>query len=220
MDIPRRNVLKNAVAAFAAWQGGGPIDSSLATEEPTAVLPNPSYQRIACEEHWTTKEIHDAQLKLLDTPWANEQPYVAAMIAGGGQTPEIRASGIGPKLQALLQDLGNERLHNMDRLGIQKQVLLLTAPGVQIFDADTGTGLAQSANDALAEAVRKHPDRLVGLKGIAPQDPKRAVHELERGATRLGLHGAIVNSHINGEYLDERKYWPILEAAAELNAPI
>ena len=38
--------------------------------------------------------------------------------------------------------------------------------------------------------------------------------------TRLGLKGAIVNSHIRGEYLDERKYWDILEAAEALKAPI
>jgi predicted TIM-barrel fold metal-dependent hydrolase len=92
----------------------------------------------------------------------------------------------------------------MDRLGIQKQVLMFTAPGVQILDADTGTALARDANDQMAEAIRSYPDRFAGLTVIAPQDPQRAVRELERGMTTLGLNGAIVNSHINGEYLDER----------------
>ena len=36
----------------------------------------------------------------------------------------------------------------------------------------------------------------------------------------LGLKGAVINSHTNGEYLDDRKFWPILECAAALGVPI
>jgi predicted TIM-barrel fold metal-dependent hydrolase len=216
MDFNRRNVLKTGLAAFAAFQAS--VATEAAPTAPTSSVANPDYQRIACEEHWTTREILTAQIKLLDTPWATEQPYVAGMVRTLVQAP--KDLGLGAGIQDLLLDLGEGRIRNMDGLGIHKQVLLLTAPGVQIFDADTGTGLAQSANDVLAQAVRNHPDRLAGLAVVAPQDPKRAVRELERGMTRLGLHGMIVNSHINGEYLDERKYWPLLEAAAELEAPI
>jgi predicted TIM-barrel fold metal-dependent hydrolase len=100
------------------------------------------------------------------------------------------------------------------------QLLLLTSPGPQMFDADTGTELAVLANDRLAEAIRAQPTRYAGLAAIAPQDPWRAVREIERAMTKLHLNGIVINSHIHGEYLDELKYWPILEAAAELGAPI
>ncbi|OGT78968.1 MAG: hypothetical protein A3I78_06735 [Gammaproteobacteria bacterium RIFCSPLOWO2_02_FULL_56_15] len=173
-------------------------------------MANPGYQRIACEEAWTTKELVEAQFKLADGAWREQQPYVARMTTSIG----------GNVVQDYLRDLGAGRIAEMDRLGIQKQVLMLTAPGVQIFDAPTGTSLAQVCNDVQAEAIRNHPDRFAGLTVIAPQDPQAAVRELQRGMTALGLKGAIVNSHINGEYLDERKYWPILEAAASLNAPV
>jgi len=43
---------------------------------------------------------------------------------------------------------------------------------------------------------------------------------MERAITRLKLNGVMINSHTNGEYLDEKKYWPILEAAAGLDVPI
>jgi predicted TIM-barrel fold metal-dependent hydrolase len=43
---------------------------------------------------------------------------------------------------------------------------------------------------------------------------------MDRAINTLKLNGVIVNSHTNGEYLDETKYWPILEAAAALEAPI
>jgi len=43
---------------------------------------------------------------------------------------------------------------------------------------------------------------------------------MERALTKLKLNGVMINSHTNGEYLDEEKYWPILEAAAGLDAAI
>jgi 5-carboxyvanillate decarboxylase len=43
---------------------------------------------------------------------------------------------------------------------------------------------------------------------------------MDRAINRLGLNGFVVNSHTNGEYLDQEKFWPILEAAEALGAPI
>jgi 5-carboxyvanillate decarboxylase len=68
--------------------------------------------------------------------------------------------------------------------------------------------------------VRRHPDRLAGLAAIAPQDPRGATAELERGVRTLGLKGAVINSHIRGEYLDDPKFWEIFEAAEALNVPV
>lgn len=107
----------------------------------------------------------------------------------------------------------------MDSSGIAMQLLLLTAPGVQVFDAATGTALARETNDQLIASVRQHPDRYAGLAAIAPQDPAQAVKEIER-AVKLGLKGVVVNSHTRGEYLDEPKYWPIFEAAQALDVPL
>jgi 2,3-dihydroxybenzoate decarboxylase len=108
----------------------------------------------------------------------------------------------------------------MDSTGIAMQVLGLTAPGVQIFDAGTAVGLASAANDELAEAIARHPDRYTGLAAIAPHDPVAAAKELERAVSKLGLKGAIVNSHTHGEYLDDPKFWDILAAAEALDVPI
>jgi 2,3-dihydroxybenzoate decarboxylase len=119
-----------------------------------------------------------------------------------------------------MQSLGERRLADMDATGIAKQVLSLTAPGVQVFDADTATGLARSTNDQVAEAVRKHPTRFAALAAIAPQNPSEAAKELERGVSTLGLKGAIVNSHTRGEYLDDPKFWEIFAAAEALDVPI
>ena len=121
---------------------------------------------------------------------------------------------------ARLQDLGERRIADMDAAGIDRQIISLTCPGTQILDRDRAIAMATLANDQLAEACRRHPDRFSGLTAIAPQDPEGAAAEIERGARRLGFKGVIINSHTQGEYLDNPKFWPIFEAAEALDTPI
>lgn len=122
-------------------------------------------------------------------------------------------------LEGLL-DVEGKRLKQMDELGVDMHLLSLTAPGVQMFDADTATDLAALANDALADICKRHPTRFSGLATFAPQSPKRAAKEMERAINDLQLNGFILNSHTNDEYLDDPKYWPFLEAAEALDACI
>lgn len=119
-----------------------------------------------------------------------------------------------------LLDLDETRIADMDAHGVDVQLLLLTSPGVQVFDADTATGLAELANDRLAEAIARHPGRYAGLATFAPHAPRRAVAEMERAVERLGLNGFVVNSHTEGDYLDAERFQPILEAAEALDRPI
>lgn len=119
-----------------------------------------------------------------------------------------------------LQDLGERRIGDMDESGIDRQILSLTAPGLQIFDADTASGLAVTYNDQLAEAIGAHPQRFAGLAAVAPHKPAAAAAELERAVRKLGLRGAIVNSHTHGEYLDDEKFWVLFEAAEALGVPV
>ena len=119
-----------------------------------------------------------------------------------------------------LLDIEDRRLNEMDALGVDMHLLSLTAPGVQMFDADTATDLASLVNDRLAEVCRRHPTRFAGLATFAPQSPRRAAKEMERAITTLKLNGFILNSHTNDEYLDDPKYWPVLEAAEALGACI
>lgn len=173
-----------------------------------------SYRRIAAEEAWAPPEILDRYRRLLAEPAFDDPGFRSLWGYFSGKSP--RATD----LVARIQDLGERRLREMDESGIAKQVVFLTAPGVQVFDAPTATSLARSTNDQLAEAVRRHPDRFAGLAAIAPQDPRGAAQELERAVKHLGLKGAVVNSHTRGEYLDDPKFWEIFEAAEALDVPI
>ena len=108
----------------------------------------------------------------------------------------------------------------MDEDGIATQVCLLAGIAIQDIDPVQGNELAALANDRLAEAARKYPGRITGLAGFAPRDPLRAARELERAVKTLGLKGGVVNSHSLGEYLDDRKFWPIFETVQAMDVPI
>jgi len=127
---------------------------------------------------------------------------------------------IGDTLLNKLLDLGEGRLKVMDDNGVDLQVLSLTIPGVELMDASTGTALARNVNDALADVVRKHPDRFLGFAALAPQSPEEAANELERAVKELDLKGWKTHSNYGENYLDEKRYWPIFERAEKLNVPI
>jgi 5-carboxyvanillate decarboxylase len=174
----------------------------------------PGYLRIATEEAFAPPEFL-ARWKAIIERGGNLDPgFVGQWGYFLGQSP--RSLGIASRLQ----DIGEQRIRDMDSAGIARQILSLTNPGVQIFDAATGAALAISCNDQLAEAIGKHPDRFSGLAAIAPQNPAAAAKELDRGVRKLGLKGAIINSHTHGEYLDDPKFWDIFAAAESLDVPI
>ncbi len=173
-----------------------------------------TYQRIAAEEAFATPDLLERYRALLRGGGALDPGFLSLWGHYAGASPQATA------LVSRIQDLGSQRIRDMDESGIAKQVLSLTAPGVQIFDRETATALARSSNDQLAEGIRTHPERFAGLAAIAPQDPACAARELERGIRSLGLKGAIVNSHTRGEYLDDQKFWEIFEAAEALRVPV
>jgi len=56
------------------------------------------------------------------------------------------------------------------------------------------------------------------LATLPLNDPKAATRELERACRQLGMRGAMLFSNVNGEPLSHRKFWPIYEAANDLDA--
>src|ERR1700733_14523944 len=173
------------------------------------------YLRIATEGAFAPPELLAAWRDLLDSGSVDD-PGFRSMWGFYLSSESERARFLRDRLQ----DLGERRLADMDAAGIDRQVISLTAPGPQIFDTDRAVAMATLANDQLADACRRHPDRFTGLTAVAPQDPAGAAKEIERGASTLGFKGVIINSHTRGEYLDDPKFWPIFEAAEALGTPV
>lgn len=214
-DLGGRRAFLKSAGAFGVAAAG----ASFAASSPSAAfsagtnagsISGERLRKIAVEEAFVTKEIAE----LIRTGITPSSPQILKMLYVNKF--RMRSQTV---LEELL-DIDTGRLAAMDRSGVDMQILSMTAPGVQAFDADTACELAVSANDQLAEAVRRHPTRFGGLACFAPQAPKRAAQEIERAMSKLKLNGLIVNSHTNNEYLDDQKYWPVLEAAEALGAPL
>ena len=172
------------------------------------------YRRIATEEAFAPQEMLDIYNKILakgdvDIGFKNLMGFYMS-------SPSERAQHI---MRGLL-DLDQVRIQHMDDTGVDVQVIALTSPGVQIMDKETAVAFTPTANDILAEAVRRHPTRFVGMIAVAPQDPSAAAKEIERGVNKLGMNSVVINSHTHGEYLSDPKFWEIFEAAEAHDTPI
>ena len=180
----------------------------------TATTSARPYLRIATEEAWAPAELFDIWRRILDGP--DPDPGFVSLhgfyLTSDAARPRF--------IREHLVDLGERRLAHMDAAGVDRQIVALTSPGVQIMDAASGAAFARTANDELAERVAARPDRFSALLAIAPHAPDEAAAEIERGMTRLGMKGVIVNGHVHGEYLSDPRFWPIFEAAEAHDAPI
>ena len=114
--------------------------------------------------------------------------------------------------------LGPQRLAVMDEQGVDVQVLSSNGYWWYAADQDLARHLVQAQNEGLAKWVATHPDRFVALASVALQHPELAAKQLEDGVQRLGLCGASIGGHVNGEDLSLPKYDPFWAKAAELGA--
>ena len=173
------------------------------------------YLRIATEEAFATREQVDAYLRMVKDGTGDKG--LVSLWGFYARSPSERARTV---LERLL-DLGAARIRHMDETGIDKAVLALTAPGAQpLLDVAEARGVAERANDYLAEHVAARSDRYIGMTTVAPQDPEWSAREIVRGARELGFKGVQINSHTQGQYLDHAKFDPIFRALAETGQPL
>ena len=148
---------------------------------------------------------------------------------------EADVGHLGPEYFALVQerllDFDTTRLQAMDDAGVDKVLLSFGAGfrtfGVQgILDPVEAQNTARTVNDFLAEQVRAHPSRYIGMATLALQNPDQAVRELERCVTELGFKGVMVNGYTqvgtpdNVIYLDDPRLTPLWEALTALDMPL
>jgi len=146
-------------------------------------------------------------------------PELATHFTGRDAVPPHGAVFL-PKVPERLYDVGALRLKEMDEAGIDFQVLSHSAPSLQRLDAETAVRLAKGVNDRLKQTVDAHPHRFAGFGALPTADPKAAADELERCVTKLGFRGAMIHGLTDGLFIDDKRFWPILERAAALDVPL
>jgi len=102
--------------------------------------------------------------------------------------------------------------------GVDTQVLTLTTPGTHVETPATAPRLASLVNDCFASVIESKRGRFTALATLPLNDPAASVKELRRCCGELGMAGAMLFSNVNGEGLNEKRFWPLYEAADELGA--
>ena len=116
--------------------------------------------------------------------------------------------------------LGPQRLQIMDEQGVDVQALTINNFWWYAADADLARKICLAQNEGLAAWVKQHPERFVATAAVALQHPELAAEQLQDGVKRLGLRGASIGCHVNGEDLSLPKFDPFWAKAAELTVPV
>lgn len=154
-------------------------------------------------------------------------PYLEAL-EGRSEPPRINRSD-----GQLFLDLGaggsfplhpgmselSDHIEGMSTAGIDQEILSITPPAVDGMKAAEAVAVAHASNDALADIAKGHDGRFRALAILPAVDPERAAEELRR-AVGLGHRGGVLMTNVNGARLDEDRFRPIFESAAELDVPI
>src|SRR5713226_1525888 len=105
------------------------------------------------------------------------------------------------------------RIEEMDRVGIDVEVLSLSTPNVYFAPPERQAEVARLANDAYAEFIAKEPKRFKGFASIPMDAPDAALRELDRALGELKLNGVVLLSNIRGRALTDPSYRPFFEEA-------
>ena len=195
----RRNFIKTmaGVAAGMSIAGRGAVKLVAQNAAPAAGAP------VARRE----VRVGTRRVKVIDVHAHATIPEVADVVKGTPLASNARGGGRG---------LGQDRLQEMDKRGIDIQALSINGYWWYDADRDLATKIVQIQDEGLAKWCSAHSDRFVAFTSPALQFPDLAAEQLERAVKQMGMRGASIGGHVKGEALSAAKYDPFWAKAQEL----
>jgi uncharacterized protein len=152
--------------------------------------------------HFYPKEYMDALPKPL--------PPMVALLSSEG-TPQGKGKSI--------TDI-SYRINQMEKFGINKQILSLPGPTLDDLPANIPpeqfNKIYKAANDGIANIAEKSHGRFKGIATVSLLDVAAAIEETERAVKDLGLLGAQVLSNVRGKPLDLPEFEPFYAKVSQL----
>lgn len=108
----------------------------------------------------------------------------------------------------------DQTLALMDRQGIATSILSISAPGAYFGDVGLAQELARQCNEFSADLIKAYPGRFGAFAVLPLPDVGAALAELTHALDNLHLDGVVLMTNVEGRYLGEPVFDPIL---AELN---
>lgn len=191
-------MMSSALAGADPQAGRGPGPGRGAAGAPTGPVP----RRIV--------QVAGRRVRVVDIHAHATIAEVGPVVAG---TDFARRAGGRP--------MGDERIWELDKRGIDIQVLSINGYWwYEVKDRDLADKIVRTADEGLAAWCKAHSDRFVALSSPSLQFPDLAAAQLEYAVKQLGLRGASLGGHVNGESLSDPKYDPFWAKAQELNVPV
>ncbi|HYL98824.1 MAG TPA: amidohydrolase family protein [Blastocatellia bacterium] len=106
-----------------------------------------------------------------------------------------------------------KRIEDMDRVGIDVEVVSLSTPNIFFADEKFQPEVAILVNDSYAELIARYPGRFKAFASIPMDAPDAALKELHRSIDELKFNGVILLSNIRGRALADPVYRPFFEEA-------
>jgi predicted TIM-barrel fold metal-dependent hydrolase len=101
-------------------------------------------------------------------------------------------------------------IERIDRQGIATAMLSIAAPGVCFGDDFGSRALARRLNEHLAQLVTDHPTRFGAFATLPLRDVDASLREVEHAFDTLGLDGVGLFTSVEGRYLGDPVFDPLL----------
>ena len=156
--------------------------------------------------------------------WFRERDEVPCVVedAGGDRLLLFAAedgSASGPHLTDEYTTVA-AKLAFMDRHGIDRSIVSLGNPWLDVFEPGPSVEMGRAANQRLAVLEAETDGRVMGM-GILPRaEPDTVANAIEEVARTPGLRGVISSTTIGGLMLDDDRLVPVWEALASERVPL
>lgn len=112
--------------------------------------------------------------------------------------------------------LGPDRIQELDKRGIDIQVVEVNTFWWYDADRDLAAKIVQTHDEGLARWCAAHKDRFIAFTSPALQFPDLAVEQLDHAVQQLGMRGVAIGGHVKGEPLSTPKYDPFWAKVQDL----
>ncbi len=104
-----------------------------------------------------------------------------------------------------------QSLQLMDRQGIAKAIVSISAPGVWLGDEAASARLARSCNEFAAQLVRDHPTRFGFFASLPLPAVAASLAELRHAFETLRADGVVLMTNYADRYLGDAAFEPVFE---------
>jgi 6-methylsalicylate decarboxylase len=131
---------------------------------------------------------------------------------------EGEEGGIGIKLP--VWPGAEQIIAEMDELGVDVQILALSAPNVYFKDRGLSRELARTTNDFIAGISKQHPSRFLAVASVPLSSMDDALEELNRTIDVLHMDGVVLGTNINQQALSADQFLPFFEEVNRRKIPV